>query len=138
MLRLKFILGGAVILAALAYLGFVGFEESKAYYITVDEYFSMKDSLHGKTIKLAGEVMAGSIDRSRSQMEFAISNGGQSIKVRYVGKEIVPDTFKDGTKTLVEGQVARDGTFQAKHIEAKCVSKYEAEYGTRTVNGQSR
>lgn len=133
--RLKFIICGAVVLAALAWLGFVGFQESKAYYITVDEYSSMRSSLSGKSVKLAGDVLTGSIDRTKSPMEFVLgSSGTNRIRVRYVGKEIIPDTFKDGSKTLVEGSISPDGVFQARHIEAKCASKYEAEYEKRTTS----
>jgi cytochrome c-type biogenesis protein CcmE len=132
--RIKVLLGGIVVVTALAWLGFVGFQESKAYYITVDEYTSMKESFDGKTLKLAGEVVAGSIDRTKPQMEFVISNQDKKIRVQYVGKEIIPDTFKDGTKALVEGKVTSDGIFQASHIEAKCASKYEAEYEKRSTS----
>jgi cytochrome c-type biogenesis protein CcmE len=132
--RMKFIVGGGVIVAALAWLGFVGFQESKAYYITVDEYRTMKAELEGKTLRLAGDVVEGSIDRTKPQMEFVIASSGTQIKVRYIGKDIIPDTFKDGSKTLVEGNVAPDGTFQARHIEAKCASKYEAEYERRSAS----
>jgi cytochrome c-type biogenesis protein CcmE len=130
--RMKVLLGAIVIVVALAWLGFVGFQESKAYYITVDEYYSMKGTLDGKTLKLAGDVMEGSIDRTKSQMEFIIGNANTRIKVRYVGTAIIPDTFKNGSKALVEGTMAPDGTFQARHIEAKCASKYEAEYKKRS------
>jgi len=130
--RLKFILGGIVIIAALAWLGFVGFQESKAYYITVDEYQSLKGEIGDKTFRLAGDVVTGSIDRTRPQMEFIIGSSETTIKVRYVGSEIIPDTFTDGSKALVEGTIAPDGTFQAHHIEAKCASKYEAEYEKRS------
>ena len=132
--RMKFIVGGAVIVAALAWLGFVGFEESKSYYITVDEFSSMKDSLQGKTVRLAGDVVPGSIDRSKPQMEFVIENLQTRIKIRYVGKEVIPDTFQDGSKALVEGSLAPDGVFLASHIEAKCASKYEAEYEKRSTS----
>ncbi len=132
--KMKFILGGVVIIAALAWLGFVGFQESKAYYITVDEFAAMKGDTGGKTFKLAGDVVAGSVDRSKPQMEFVISSHDNQIKVRYIGSSIVPDTFKDGSKALVEGKPAQDGTFQATHIEAKCASKYEAEYDKKTQN----
>jgi cytochrome c-type biogenesis protein CcmE len=131
--RMKFIIGGVVIIAALTWLGFVGFEESKAYYITVDEYSSMQDSLQGKTVKVAGDVVSGSIDRSKPQMEFIISSRDNSVRVRYIGDDIIPDTFTDGSKALVEGSIAPDGVFQAQHIEAKCASKYEAEYSERTA-----
>jgi len=132
--KTKFIIGGAVIVAALAWLGFVGFQESKAYYITVDEFHTMKDSLDGKTLKLAGDVVSGSIDRSGPQMEFAIASSKTSIRVRYTGGGIIPDTFKDGSRALVEGMLDADGVFNARHIEAKCASKYETEYDERTVS----
>jgi cytochrome c-type biogenesis protein CcmE len=130
--RMKFIIGGAVIVAALCWLALVGFEESKAYYITVDEYQSMQKSLEGKTVKLAGDVVPGSVDRSKPQMEFVISSRDSRVRVRYIGKDIIPDTFTDGSKALVEGTIAPDGVFQARHIEAKCASKYEAEYQEKT------
>jgi len=132
--KTKFILGGAVIIIALSWLGFVGFEESKAYYITVDEFNAIKDDFDGKTLKLAGDVVAGSVDRSKPQMEFIIAGPKTSISVRYIGGGIIPDTFKDGSKALVEGKLDADGVFNARHIEAKCASKYEAEYDDRTVS----
>jgi cytochrome c-type biogenesis protein CcmE len=131
--KTKFIIGGAIIAAALAWLGFAGFQESKAYYITVDEFHAMKDGLDGKTLKLAGDVADGSIDRSGPQMEFVIAGPKTSIRVRYIGAGVIPDTFKDGSKALVEGTTGADGVFNARHIEAKCASKYEAEYGERTT-----
>ena len=131
---MKFIVGGILIIAALSWLGFVGFQESKAYYITVDEYSSMKAEIGGKTVKLAGDVLPGSIDRTKSQMEFAIGSPKGTIQVRYVGKDIIPDTFKDGSTALVEGEMAPNGVFQARHIEAKCASKYEAEYEKRSIS----
>jgi cytochrome c-type biogenesis protein CcmE len=134
--RMKFIIGGVVIVAALACLAFVGFQESKAYYITVVEYYAMRDSLNGETIRLAGDVEPGSVDRSKSQMEFVIGSPDSSVKVRYVGKDIIPDTFKDGSKALVEGHIAPDGVFLADHIEAKCASKYDAEYDKRMAGNQ--
>jgi len=129
--RSKFILGGAAIICALAWLGFVGFEESKAYYITVAEYAEMQGDFKGETLKVAGDVIAGSIDRSASPMEFIIGHQGNTLKVQYVGRAVIPDTFKDGSKAVVEGTLNEEGVFQARHIEAKCASKYEAEYEKR-------
>jgi cytochrome c-type biogenesis protein CcmE len=126
--RLKFFLGGLVIVGALIWLGFIGFQESKAYYITVEEFSAMQGQLSGKTVKVAGDVVPGSIDRAHSPMEFLISSRGQTLKVRYVGKEVIPDTFRDESKAVVEGNLGSDGVFQARRIEAKCASKYEAEY----------
>jgi cytochrome c-type biogenesis protein CcmE len=132
--RTKFLIGGLIIVAALVWLGFVGFQENKAYYITVDEFRSMKGDLEGKNLKLAGDVVEGSIDRTKPQMEFVIASLETRIRVRYTGKDIIPDTFKGGAKALVEGTVSPDGVFNARHIEAKCASKYEAAYEERTTS----
>jgi cytochrome c-type biogenesis protein CcmE len=130
--RLKFVLGGLVIVGALIWLGFIGFQESKAYYITVEEFSAMQGQLGGKTVKVAGDVVPGSIDRASSPMEFLISSRGQTLKVKYVGKEVIPDTFRDESKAVVEGNLGSDGVFQARRIEAKCASKYEAEYDKKS------
>jgi len=132
--RTKFLIGGLIIVAALVWLGFVNFQESKAYYITVDEFRSMKGELEGKNLKLAGDVVEGSIDRTKPQMEFVIASLETRIRVRYIGKAIIPDTFKGGAKALVEGTVAPDGVFNASRIEAKCASKYEAAYEERITS----
>jgi cytochrome c-type biogenesis protein CcmE len=129
--KVKFVVGGFLIVGALVWLGFIGYQESKAYYITVDEFSAMKGDLSGKTMKVAGDVVDGSIDRNRTPLEFKISSNGNTLRVRYVGNDVIPDTFKDGSKAVVEGSVGRDGVFQARRIEAKCASKYEAEYDAR-------
>src|SRR6266496_3615300 len=79
--RVKFVVGSLVIVAALAWLGFVGFQESKAYYITVDEFRAMQGRAQGKTLKVAGDVVEGSIDRTKSPLEFVIGHQGQTLKV---------------------------------------------------------
>jgi cytochrome c-type biogenesis protein CcmE len=129
--RLKFVLGGLVIVGALVWLGFIGYQESKSYYITVDEFGSMQGNLQGKTFKIAGDVVNDSIDRSKAPLEFAITSQGRVLRVRYIGKDVIPDTFKDGSKAVVEGSIGQDGVFQARRIEAKCASKYEVEYDKR-------
>jgi cytochrome c-type biogenesis protein CcmE len=132
--RMKFIVGGIVIVGALAWLGYTAFQENKVNYITVNEYKAMKEELDGKTFKLAGDVVAGSIDRTKPEMEFVMGSADTKIRVRYAGKDIIPDTFKDGSQAVVEGVVTPDGVFQAHRIEAKCASKYEAEYEKRSIS----
>jgi cytochrome c-type biogenesis protein CcmE len=129
----KFVIGGAVVVAALSWLGFVGFQESKSYYITVDEFSAMKGDLQGKTLKIAGDVVEGSIDRSGQGLQFVITHSGKDLKVRYVGRDVLPDTFKGGSKAVVEGTLSDDGVLLARHVEAKCASKYEAEYNKKTT-----
>jgi cytochrome c-type biogenesis protein CcmE len=59
--NLKFFIGGAVVLALVGYLAFTGFSKTTAYYLTVDEVLSKRDSIIGKNIRMEGLVQSGTI-----------------------------------------------------------------------------
>jgi cytochrome c-type biogenesis protein CcmE len=124
--NLKFLIGCAVIVAAVTWLAFSGFNQSLAYYKTVDELKSMKGSAYGKRLRVAGNVVPGSIDRSSGTVRFQLEQKGVVLAVNYTGKDILPDTFKDGAQALAEGNMGAGGDFEATKIQAKCASKYEA------------
>jgi cytochrome c-type biogenesis protein CcmE len=121
-------------LAALAYFAFVGYNEGKAYYKTIDEVMAMGDDAQGKRLRVAGVVQPGSVTRDGRELTFNITqvtdDASRSLAIAYVGSDPVPDTFKDGADAIVEGRRLPDGTFEADHIQAKCASKYEAKYGS--------
>ncbi len=48
----------------------------------------------------------------------------QLLPVVYSGTEAPPDTFKDNSQALADGNFGRDGVFHAKQLQAKCASKY--------------
>lgn len=126
--NLKFIIGGLIIIAAMIWLGISGFEEGKAYYKTVEEIQEMGDDVYGKRLKVAGDVVMGSIKQNGRHLSFAIEQNGNSIPVTYTGDALIPDTFTDGVQAVIEGTFTTNGVFEAKHIQAKCASKYEAEF----------
>ena len=116
-----------VIVLSLGYLAYTGVEESKSYYVTIAELH--KDAAHGdkvyrKRLRVAGNVVPGSIKRQGSRVEFSLAENEQLLTVIYHGSEAPPDTFKDNAQALAEGSLGRDGVFQAKHLQAKCTSKY--------------
>ena len=125
--QLKFVIGAVVIVLTLTYLGFSGFQESKAYYLTVSELYASKDTTHDKRLKVAGDVVPGSIVREGKIIKFVISQESQTLSVQYVGTDSPPDTFVDRAQAVVEGQLGRDGVFTANKMQAKCASKYEKE-----------
>ena len=96
----------------------------------VTDVKAMGENALGKRIKVAGHVAAGSIKGSGRTLSFTLEQNEVVLPVRYTGSSPVPDTFKDGTQAVVEGIIRDDGTFEADKIQAKCASKYEAEYGT--------
>ena len=45
----------------LGYLAYTGVEESKSYYVTIAELHKMGDDAHTKHLRVAGNVVPGSI-----------------------------------------------------------------------------
>jgi cytochrome c-type biogenesis protein CcmE len=133
--QVKITTGIVVIVAAIAYFAFAGFEEGKAYYKTIDELEAMGDAAQGKRLRVAGIVKEGSIQRDGREVHFELEAENLTLAVHYRGSQPVPDTFKDGAEALVEGHRASDGTFEADHIQAKCASKYEAKVGEEHPEG---
>src|SRR5437660_1515949 len=114
----------AVILLTLSYLAYTGVEESKSYYVTIAELRGMGDSAHSKRLRVAGNVVPGSIKRQGTTVEFLLQENSVTLPVIYKGTEAPPDTFKDDSQALAEGEFGSDGIFHAKQLQAKCASKY--------------
>ena len=55
-----------------------------------------------------------------------LTEQGRDLRVSYVGRDPLPDTFKDSAQALVEGKMMSDNRFEAEQVQAKCASKYEA------------
>jgi cytochrome c-type biogenesis protein CcmE len=116
----------ALIVLGLAYLAFSGVQESKSYYVTIQEMHNMDSSVYSKRLRVAGTVQPGSIHRQGTHIEFTLAEAGRTLDVVYTGTEAPPDTFKDNANALAEGTYGRDGVFHAKQLQAKCASKYAA------------
>ncbi len=119
-----------IILLSLAYLAYTGVQESKSYYVTIKELNRMGDSAYTKRLRVAGNVQTGSIRRTGLKLEFVLLEEGRQLPVVYSGTDAPPDTLKDEAQALAEGEMGRDGIFHAKHLQAKCASKYAPKTGT--------
>ena len=131
--QLRFAIGICVVLVAIAYFAFAGYNEGKAYYKTIDEVATLDAKDAAKRLRVAGLVKEGTIERDGKDLRFVLAQDLDTVHstmvVNYVGTAPVPDTFKDRAEAVVEGKVMPDGTFEADHIQAKCASKYESKYG---------
>jgi cytochrome c-type biogenesis protein CcmE len=123
---LKILAGCLVVVGAIVWLAFSGFNQSLAYYKTVDELKAMKQEAYGKRLRVAGNVVPGSIERNGGLVHFRLEQNGEILPVDYTGKDLLPDTFKDGSQALAEGHLRQNGSFEATKIQAKCASKYQA------------
>jgi cytochrome c-type biogenesis protein CcmE len=118
-----------VILLSLGYLAYTGVQDSKSYYVTIKELHTMGDGAYTKRLRVAGNVVPGSIKRSGTRVEFLLKEQDLTLPVSYTGTEAPPDTFKDDSQALADGSFGRDGVFHAKQLQAKCASKYAPQPG---------
>src|SRR5437016_1763614 len=125
--QLKFAVGSVVIILTLSYLAYSGFQESKTYYQTVPELYALKDKAYGMRLQVSGDVVAGSKTREAGAVDFTIGTGPQTLRIKYIGREPLPDTLIDHATAMATGKLGRDGVFVADSITAKCASKYEKE-----------
>jgi len=124
--RGKFLIGSAIIVITLVSLAYVGFTQSKTYYHTITELATLQGAALHQRMRVSGNVRGGSIARLDGRVDFVLEEQGKAIPVSYVGRDPLPDTFKDGAQALVEGRMKPDGRFEAEQVQAKCASKYEA------------
>jgi len=122
--KIKFIIAIAAIALTLAYLVYGGVKDTMVYYLTVEELKERIPSVYKEKVRVSGTVVPGSIKKDiDGNLEFKITDGDQSIDVRYKG--IIPDIFRDGVQAVVEGTYTPGNVLHAKILLAKCPTKYE-------------
>src|SRR5580700_12074452 len=124
--RSKFVVGSPIIVLTLVSLAYVGFTQSKTYYHTISELSGLSGSTLHQRMRVSGNVKNGTISHVPGGVDFVLTEQGRDLRVSYVGRDPLPDTFKDGAQALVEGKMMSDNRFEAEQVQAKCASKYEA------------
>lgn len=131
--KAKFLAGGGVILAALAYLIYAGVTQSMVYFVTPSELEARP--VAGKAYRLGGLVVPGSLkwEPKSRDLSFTLSDGKASVRVKHVGTP--PDLFAEGRGAVVEGTWTREGYFRALLILAKHSEEYKAPHGEASEAG---
>lgn len=108
--------------------------EATEYYKHVDEVMVQPSEWYGKKLQLHGYVVADSIMKRKSSLEykFQVQSNGHVVNATYTG--VVPDTFKSDAEVVLKGTLSPDGLFTVapNGVMAKCPSKYEAKPGSPT------
>lgn len=98
-------------------------------YVYVDQVAAEPDRFEGRTFKVHGTVVEGSVKSkkgSSGDYRFVIQHEGERLAVHYTN--IPPDTFQEGGEVILTGRLSADGTtFESDDMSAKCPSKYEDE-----------
>ena len=148
--RLKFIIGGLLILASVVYLIVSSTQASAEFFMTVDELKAEGSSVIDRNLRASGAVIGESIeyDAATLNLTFFVAHvpgdndeveaqGGlakvlhdavidpnrEKIQVVYNGP--MPDLLKDEAQAIMTGHLGADGIFYADELLLKCPTKYE-------------
>jgi len=157
--RVKFIVGGLLILAAVIYLIASSTQANAEYFMTVDELRARGSSVIGRDLRVSGAVIGSTIqyDPQTLDLSFEVANvpgdnkeidaqGGLAavlhqavidpnrahLKVIYNGPK--PDLLRDEAQAIMTGHLSEDGIFYVDELLLKCPTKYE-EAVPQQVNG---
>lgn len=126
--RTKWILGGAVIGAAIVAMVSVQLGNNAVYFYTPDEAYAKVTELSGKTVRVGGMVTDGTIqwDAQNLDLKFTMSDlKGHEIAVHHKGAP--PDMFKANQGVVVEGLVL-PGDSPLRMSSRKLMVKHSEEY----------
>jgi cytochrome c-type biogenesis protein CcmE len=149
--RVKFFIGGILIIAAIVFLIISSTKANALYYYTIDELLSRGPGIVNQPVRILGAVIGDSIqyDPQTLSLQFTIANipadtkqievqGGLSmvlhkavkdtshtrLQVTYQGPK--PDLLRDEAQAVMTGYIDENGVFQANELLLKCPTKYEA------------
>jgi cytochrome c-type biogenesis protein CcmE len=158
--RVKFLIGGGLIVAAIVYLIASSTRAAAQYYLTIDELAARGDSVLGRDLKISGAVDGDTIeyDSETLTLRFTIADvpadlaeieaaGGlaealhqavsdpnaRRLEVMYVGPR--PDLLRHEAQAIVTGRMGEDGVFYADELLLKCPTRYEEEIPLQAEEG---
>ncbi len=148
--KMKFLLGGALIVAAVIYLIASSTQASAQYFLTIDEVVAKGAEVSERDLRISGAVIGESIayDRENLILTFDVAHvpgdndeldaeGGlaaalhaavtdpsrSTITVMYEGP--IPDLLQNEAQAIMTGRLGDDGVFHADELLLKCPTKYE-------------
>lgn len=157
--RIKFVIGGLLILAAVIYLIVSSTQASAQYFLTVDELRAKGSAVAGREIRISGAVLGDTIqyDAKTLSLKFTVANvpgdnkqieaqGGLAavlhaavidpnrtqLKVVYQGPK--PDLLRNEAQAIMTGKLGDDGVFYASELLLKCPTKYEEAVPNQASN----
>jgi len=134
--RVKYLVAGVIVAAALAGLIYSGVRDSMVYFYTPSELRQKDNQVRGKALRVGGMVANGSIqwDPQTLLLTFQLTDGQGAIPVRHKGT--APDLFKEGAGAVVEGTWMSDGYFRASTIMAKHSEEYKPPTHPETLESK--
>jgi cytochrome c-type biogenesis protein CcmE len=125
--KIKFLIGGLIILGAIAYVTFSSFQANAIYYLTLKEFETQRSTLIDQPIRINAPLDKTSIQFDDKTLLLKFNLKEENLVLPVVYKGVKPDTFEQGDSVVAEGRLGTDGVFQASTILVKCPSKYESQ-----------
>ena len=148
--RSKFLVGGLLILAAVAYLIISSTTAGAQYFFTIDELFDNGADAVGKPVRVSGAVIGETInyDPETTTLTFTVAHmpadkdildeeGGLAMalnqavndptrqRMQVVYYDVKPDLLQNEAQAIMTGKLGEDGVFVAEELLLKCPTKYE-------------
>jgi len=148
--RLKFIIGGLLIITAIIYLIISSTNANTQFFFTLDELKSRGQSMVGQNVRISGAVIGDTIqyDPQSLALHFTVANvpadnklieaqGGLAavlhdavtdptrthMQIIYSGPK--PDLLRDEAQAIMTGHMGEDNIFYADELLLKCPTKYQ-------------
>ncbi len=125
--RLKFLIGGAVVVAVVAGLIALGISQSTSDYLKVAQVKAL-DPNQTRSSRVTGTIVPDSVnwDIQDLHLTFQITDGTGTLSISYHGPQ--PDMLVDAVQAEVVGKYdAAAQVFEADQLLMKCPSKYEEQ-----------
>src|SRR5207237_5324186 len=113
--------------AAFLFTAIGGIGENLVYYWGPKELRAAGSKATGATIRLGGQVAVGSVKRGDgvSNLEFDVTDGTALVHV--VSRGVPPQLFRDRIGVVVEGTMAKDGTFECRSMMVSHDDEYRRQ-----------
>jgi cytochrome c-type biogenesis protein CcmE len=148
--KVKFLIGGLLIAAAVVYLIVSSLQSSSQYFLTVKELQEKGSAMVGRDVRLSGAIIGDTIeyDSQTLTLKFAIAHtpgdqkevdaaGGLAAvlhaavidptapRIQVVYEGVKPDLMRNEAQAIMTGKLGEDGVFHASELLLKCPTKYE-------------
>ena len=123
----KILIGIIVIGGGIGYFMWQAIQSSSSYYYTVDQFMEGSGAVKDSSLRMAGKVKDGSVQRDIEQMLLTFTLTGEKTEIPVSYSKTVPDNFTDGIEVVVHGRLDPSGNFQADKLMTRCESKYKAK-----------
>jgi cytochrome c-type biogenesis protein CcmE len=133
----KYLLGFALIAAAIVFLIVTSMQANAQYFLTVSQLRDRGQAVVDQNVRISGAVVYDNsvlyeVRNNEPYLEFSVVDTedqiGKQKPLRIVYKGPKPDLLQPHAQAIVEGHLAADGNFYADNLLLKCPTRYEEQF----------